>query len=298
VGNQILKRNTEFKHKTIIKGLQVGHYHLLSEREGQELLVSTDTILFLDPSPIEQYEKTVNRFKFSNGNYSISEDWSMCNKKLTFSMIDNNTFVRKPFYIASDLNGYNTARKTYYKIIGMYNQAIDIDDPRDIDYGIKPPKIFNIAAWEGDPLTLVINNEIHALYHDYINFQCAKLKVSTTVHNDKFYILDHLKKKMSIYNLNQNEISADKIEVLIPEALTDADFIMSDHEKELILSSDNGYYAFDLADHKFRAISFETADFYYPKRTFVTNNQMYNLARKTMAKNKMYIHRGEREEGH
>lgn len=297
-GNQILKSKTDFKHSTIIKGLNTGHYHLMNEQEGQELLVSTDTILFLDSSPIKQYDKTVNRFKYSKSNYTVSEDWSTYNKKLTYSVIDNKTFDRKPFYMASDQNGYKTARKTYYEIIGMYNRAIDIDDPKDIDYGMKPPKILNIAAWKGDLFSLIINNSIHIVYHDYINFQCAKLKVSSIVHSDKFYILDHIKQKMSIYNLNIDKISEDKVEVSIPEALANTEFMMSDHENELILSSGDEYYTFDIKYHKFRPVSFETEDCYYPKREFVTNNQLYTLARKSMAKHKMYIHRTQMEEGH
>ncbi|MGK0317089.1 MAG: hypothetical protein ACI86M_003328 [Saprospiraceae bacterium] len=296
-GSQVLKQETKFKHSTINKGLKTGHYHLMSEKSGQEIMVSTDTIMFLETSSILLYNKTVNHFKYSNSNYTISEELTKHNKNLTLSILDNKNFVRTPFYTAFDKEGYSNARKAYYNIIKMYNRAVDNDSSTDIDNGMKPPKVGGIF-WDKDLFSLVINKDIHAAYHDFINRKCTKLKVITIVKNNKFYILDNFKKKMTIYVLNEEKISKENTEIALPENMKNGDFMMTDHKNELILSSDEGYYAFDIESHKLRPISFETKNFYFPKRDFVTNNQKYTLARKSMAKNKMYIHRGEMEEGH
>lgn len=288
-GNQVQKVRNKIEHSNITKGLKTGHYHLMSEIKGQEVIVSTDTVIFLNQASIEQYEKTINHFKFSNKNYSVAEEWSLHNKRMTMSVIDNKSYERKPFYESYDEEGFIRSQSVYREILGLYYQQSERDDPRDINAGMKPDNIIKTGEWSGDLYDLIISDTIQEVYNYYISLHYNKIKTSIQIKDQKLYILDNQKKKLSIYDLEKEMINLSSRKVNLPDNIVSGEFIASNQQNELIIESNGSYFSFDTSMFLFEPISFAKRDYYFPKTNFITDNTMYTLAQRSRIKHKLSI---------
>ena len=289
-GVQILKTRTKFKHNSIIHGLKIGHFHLMNNIAGQEIMVSTDTIIFLNIEPIETYEKTLDHFKFTNSNYTIAEEWAAHNKRFTLSIIDNRTFTKEPFYISFDEENYKRSQSVYREIIGLYfkdsYKANPLAKPGDIS-----DNIVQDGTWSGDLVDLLVTDTIQEVYNYYKSLYCQEVAVSTKVTNDQLFILDDHKRTMSIYGLDQEYVSQEAQEIRIPDVIIKGQFMNSSQDDELIILSEDEYYSFDLSTNTFSAIEYKQKDYYYPKTTFMDKNVLYVLAQKSRIKHKKSIFR-------
>lgn len=289
-GVQVLKFKTNFKHETIQNGLKYGHYHLMNNNFGKEIMVSTDTIIFLSEEPSEKYEKTLNHFIFTNNNYTIAEEWAAHNKKLTLSTIDNRSFVREPFYTTFDQDNFTRSQSVYREIIGLYyrdcHKLNPLWKPGDIS-----DNIIEEGTWSGNLIDLLVSDTIQEIYSDYISLYDTEIAVSTEVKDNSLFVLDDLKRTMFIFDMTDEYIYQDAKEVAIPESIIKGQFVNTGQSDHLIILSEDNYFAFDRSDNSFHSIEFEEKDYYYPKTTFVENEVLYVLAQKSKIKYKRSIFR-------
>ena len=289
-GAQILKSMLKFKHETIQNGLNPGHYHLMNSNYGKEIMVSTDTIIYLNKEPIEMYNKTLNHFIFTNSNYTIAEEWAAHNKKFTLSIIDNTSFVREPFYTSFDQDNFTRSQSAYKEIIRLYfrdcHKANPLWKPGDIS-----DNIIVDGTWSGDLIDLLVTDTIQELYSDYISLYDTEISVAAEVKNNSLFVLDDLKRTMFIFDLTEDYIYQDAKTIAIPELINKGQFVTTGQSDDLIILSGDRYFAFDIIEEKFYPIDFEDMDYYYPKTTFVENGVLYVLAQRSKMKYKKSIFR-------
>lgn len=288
-GVEVRRSRTDFRHVSIDNGLKIGHYHLMSEKEGLELIVSTDTIMFLQTQPIEKYEKTLHNFLYRNANYSIVEEWGAHNKKYSLSLVDNKTFETNQFYRSFDEESYTRSQSVYREIIGLYYR-----DSYKLNPFARPgdENAINIVidgTWTGDLKELIVSDTIQEVYNYYKSICAKEMSVSTHIVSDRLYVLDDMTRIMAIYKLGDDHISPDADEVRIPEEITAGKFVNSGSEEELIVLSGDSYYSYHFSDMTFSAIAFEKENYYYPKTTFYDDNTLYTLARSNRTRPKMSI---------
>jgi len=256
-------------------------------------MVSTDTIIFLETSPIEKYEKTIDHFIFTNSDFSIAEEWALHNKKLTMSIIDNKTFERSPFYQSFDEESFTRSNSVYREIIGLYFKFAQDKELNLLGPGMVGENIITDGTWSGDLFELVIADTIQEVYNYYKSIHSRNIDVSTEIKDGKLYILDDLKRSISIYDLNSETISQNPIKIKIPSQIVSGDFQATNQKDELVIRSDDNYFYFDINTHEFYEVTFDDKDYNYPKTSFVANNTLHTLARKSRIKQKMSIIRSE-----
>ena len=289
-GVQILRSRTKFKHQSIIHGLKFGHYHLMGNNKGQEIMVSTDTIIFLNIEPLEKYEKTLHHYIYSNSNYTIAEEWAGHNKEFTLSVIDNKTFDRNPFYTSFDKENFIRSQSSYREILRQYHKdsykANPLAKPGDIS-----DNIVQDGTWSGDLIDLLVTDTIQELYSDYKSLYTKEIAISTTVKGDQLFILDDHKRIMSIYELEQQFVSKEVKEIKIPSGIVEGQFMNSAQANELIILSEDGYYSYDISTDIFTPIEYEKKDYYYPKTTFIDDHTLYVLGQRSRIKHNKSIFR-------
>jgi hypothetical protein len=287
-GIQILKESTKFKHQTIEQGLKSGHFHLMNNKEGQEIMVSTDTIIFLSKSPIEKYEKTLLHYKYTNNNYTIAEEWSQHNKKFILSVIDNKSYKRTPFYQSFDQESFIRSQSVYREIIRLYyrdcHKLNPLWKPGDIS-----DNIIADGTWSGDLYDLIVSDTIQEVYNYYKSIYVKEISVSTAVKRNSLFVLDDMKRTMFVYSLDKQEISQEPIIIKLPDEIKKGQFVDCGHDSELIIMSDDSYFSFHLDEHRFKPIHFQKRNYYYPKSTFVDNEILYVLAQRSKIKHRKSI---------
>lgn len=288
-GMEVQKIRTDFVHVSIDKGLKIGHYHLMSEREGLELIVSTDTILFLNTQLIEKYDKTLHDFLYRNANYSIIEEWGAHNKEYSLSLVDNKTFEINQFYRSFDEDSYTRSQSVYREIIGLYYRDSYKLNPFARPGDENAINIIIDGTWTGDLKELIVSDTIQEVYNYYTSIYAKEMSISTQIVSDKLYVLDNMKRIMSIYELANGYDFLDVVEVRIPEEIATGEFVNSGSEEELIVLSGDSYYSYHISDKTFSTIAFEKENYYYPKTTFYDDNTLYTLARSNRTKPKMSI---------
>ena len=289
-GIQILKSRTKFKHEIIQSGLKPGHYHLMNNNFGNEIMVSTDTVIYLNKEPIEKYKKTLDHYIFTNSNYTIAEEWAAHNKELTLSLIDNTTYTRKPFYKSFDRENFTRSQSVYQEIIGLYYR-----DCHKLNPLWKPGDISdNIIAdetWSGDLQDLIVSDTMQQVYNYYLSIYANEISVSTEIKDNSLFVLDDFKRKLFIFDLKEEYIEQEAEEITIPEFIIKGQFVDTGVSDHLIILSEENYFAFDRSKNSFYPIEYEEKDYYYPKTTFVEDDVLYVLAQRSKIKYKRSIFR-------